>query len=96
MRKRVDHLYTPLSSGSFSSGISQSMASPAAHTKLPRSISCPEIPNKSEITFASALHLKLQPHALCECLGLINYSKTPLQPEVLPHSALPGASAKGL
>ena len=30
--KKVDHLYTPLSSGSFSSGISQSMASPAAHS----------------------------------------------------------------
>ena len=40
--------------------------------QLPRSISCQEIPNRSEIAFASALHLKLHPHALCGCLGLIN------------------------
>jgi len=47
-----------------------------------------------EIAFASALHLKPQPQSNYGCLGLINYSKTPLQPEVLPHSTLPVAGDK--
>ena len=44
-----------------------------------------------ETASASALHLKPQPQSFYGCLGLINYSKSPLQPEVSPHSPLPVA-----